>query len=431
MERIGGKYEIIKVLGTGATATVYLAFDPFAEREVAVKWLHPETLRDPLHGKQYRHLLRNEASLVGRLHHPHIVQIYDAVVSEAESYIVMEFVPGGTLERFCLPGVTLSLERIVEIVFKCSRALDYAHRLGITHRDIKPANILLVRPDAAEGDIKISDFGACIVEAGDETRTQVLGVGSPAYMSPEQALGETLDFRSDIFSLGVVMYQLLTGQLPFTGPNQYAVIEQLCHREPPPPSRLRPGIPPQIDAIVLRALAKRPESRYPSWDAFARELSRTLPLSSDLATPARLPESVKFESLRALRFFASFSDSEIWEVVRFAQWQFVPANTTVLRDGDKGDEFFFVLDGTLLVSKENRPLGTLGRGEVFGEMAIIDPRHSRRVADIIALAPTHLVAIPGAALRCASTTCRMHFYESFLMVLGERLARTDLMLAHA
>lgn len=431
MERIGGKYEIIKVLGSGATATVYLAFDPFAEREVAVKWIHPETLRDPERGRQFRHLLMNEASLAGRLHHPHIVEIYDAVVSDAESYIVMEFVPGGTLERFCRPGVMLPIERVIEVVFKCSRALDYAHRLGITHRDIKPANILLVHPDAEGGEIKISDFGACIVESGDETQTQVLGVGSPAYMSPEQARGEALDFRTDIFSLGIVLYQLLTGQLPFTGSNHYAVIQSICHHEPPPPSRLRPGIPPALDAIVLRALAKRLESRYPSWDAFARELSRTLPLAETAEIPRELPESAKFESLRTLPFFAAFSDVELWEVVRFGLWQTLPGGTVVVRDGEAGDEFYFVLDGAVLVSKENRPLGTLGRGEVFGEMAILDPRHPGRAADVVTLSPTRLVAIPGQALRQASPACRMHFYEAFLGVLAERLARTNVMLAHA
>ena len=187
-ERIG-KYEIRSKLGEGATSIVYLGYDNFAEREVAVKAIFPEVLRDKERGKLYRNLLMTEASLAGKLMHPHIVQIFDAVVSEDQSYIVMEYVKGGTLEPFCNPSTLLPVDRLVEIVFKCTRALDYAFRAGITHRDIKPANILLVNSgdsdDRVSGDIKISDFGAAMMSSGEQTRTQVSGVGSPAYMSPQ------------------------------------------------------------------------------------------------------------------------------------------------------------------------------------------------------------------------------------------------------
>ncbi len=166
--KIGGKYEVIRKLGEGATSTVYLSYDPFAEREVAVKLITPDILKDRERGKQYRHLLINEASLAGRLLHPHIVQIYDALVGEEESYIVMEYVSGGTLEPFCSNDTLLPVERVVEIIFKCTRALEYANRPGITHRDIK-----------------ISDFGTCMQTHEGTTQTQVLGVGSPAYMSPQ------------------------------------------------------------------------------------------------------------------------------------------------------------------------------------------------------------------------------------------------------
>ncbi|HNT63564.1 MAG TPA: serine/threonine-protein kinase, partial [Candidatus Desulfobacillus denitrificans] len=176
-----GKYEVRGRLGEGATSTVWRAWDPFAQREVAVKVISPEVLQDRERGRLYRHLLVNEASLAGKLVHPHIVQIFDAVVDAAQSYIVMEYVSGGTLEPFCTPDNLLPLDRLVEIVFKCTRALDYAYHLGITHRDIKPANILLAASDNLGGDIKISDFGAALFTSGEQTRTQVSGVGSPAY----------------------------------------------------------------------------------------------------------------------------------------------------------------------------------------------------------------------------------------------------------
>ena len=208
-ERIG-KYEVQGKLGEGATSTVYLAHDPFSDRQVAVKVIFPEVLKDREQGRQYRHLLMNEASLAGKLIHPHIVQIFDAVLDDDESYIVMEYVAGGTLEQFCQPDNLLPLNRLAEMIFKCTRALEYAYRQGITHRDIKPANILLT--GTGGGDIKISDFGAAL-QTRDQTQTQVSGVGSPAYMSPQQVREMPLTHQTDIYSLGVVMYQLLTGRL--------------------------------------------------------------------------------------------------------------------------------------------------------------------------------------------------------------------------
>ena len=229
MERIG-KYEIRERLGEGMTSIVYLAHDSFANRDVAIKRLYSEALNDPLRGQLYRRLMVTEASLAGKLNHPHIVQIYDAVLSDDESYIVMEYVAGGTLEPFCQPDNLLPYDRLVEIIFKCTRALDYAYHEGITHRDIKPANILLANRDNLGGDIKISDFGAALL-ATETDKTQVSGVGSPAYMSPQQVRELQLDHRTDIYSLGVVMYQLLSGRLPFHASNNYSMIYQITSLE--------------------------------------------------------------------------------------------------------------------------------------------------------------------------------------------------------
>ena len=158
MEKIG-KYQVVRKLGEGATSEVYLCHDPFADREVAIKVVFPDLLSDDENRKLFRKLFITEASLAGKLAHPHIVQIYDAVVDEGISYIVMEYVDGGTLEPHCSPAHLLPVERIVEIIFKCTRALDFANRAGVIHRDIKPANILL----HGETDIKISDFGAALI----------------------------------------------------------------------------------------------------------------------------------------------------------------------------------------------------------------------------------------------------------------------------
>jgi serine/threonine protein kinase len=219
-----GKYPVVRKLGEGATSEVYLCHDPFNLRDVAIKVAFQETLQDPARGKVYRKLFLTEAKLAGKLQHPHICQIYDAVADETQHYIVMEYVDGGTLERFCSADALLSVDDAVEIAFKCTRALEFAHKVGVTHRDIKPANILHM----GGTDVKITDFGAALIASGETT--QVAGVGSPAYMSPEQVKDQPLDHRTDIYSVGVVLYHLLTGRLPFQTSNNFTLIYQITQR---------------------------------------------------------------------------------------------------------------------------------------------------------------------------------------------------------
>src|SRR5436853_2239091 len=196
-------YPILRKLGEGATSEVFLCQDPFRGREVAVKRIFPEALRDPVRGRLFRKLFFTEASLAGKLEHPHIAQFYDAGIGEDSAYIVMEFVPGGRMDRFCAPEHLLPLEQVVDIVFKCTRALAYAHMYVVAHRDIKPGNILYA---GSPTDVRIGDFGLAL-NVGAET-TQITGVGSPAYMSPEQIREELVDHRTDLYSPGLVMYQM-------------------------------------------------------------------------------------------------------------------------------------------------------------------------------------------------------------------------------
>ncbi len=422
-----GKYELVGELGRGATSTVYLGRDPFAQRDVAIKVAFPEVLKDPERGKLYSHLFLNEASLVGKLNHPHIVQIYDAVVANDLCYIVMEYVAGGTLEAFCDPERLLPIERVVEIAFKCTRALDFANRLGITHRDIKPANILIVGASATTGDIKISDFGAAIT--GGVDRTQVSGIGSPAYMSPQQVKEQPLDHRTDIYSLGVVMYQLLTGQLPFQASNNYNMVYQIINTTPTPIRQLRKEIPAALEDIVGRAMAKDVDDRYPSWADFAHDLAQFF-RNKAAKTPAKdLAETEKFDTLRSLAFFTDFSDIEIWEVVRFSQWQSVEPGDMVMRDGEPGDFFCFLAEGELKVTKNGKILNLLTAGDCFGEMAVISRGAQIRGADVSALTDAKVITVRGETLRRASEACRMHFYQSFLEVLANRLALANQRLA--
>lgn len=421
MEKIG-RYEVKGKLGEGATSIVYLGYDPENQREVAIKAIYPHVLKDRERGLMYRHLLMNEASLAGKLKHPSIVEIYEAVIDDDLSYIVMEYVRGGTLEQFCSPENLLPVETLVEVIFKCTRALQYAQRLGITHRDIKPANILLVQPGNISGDIKVSDFGAAITPDNDQT--QVSAVGSPAYMSPEQVREHPLNHQTDIYSLGVVMYQLLTGRLPFQASSNYNMVYQICNSTPPPPSTFRSDLRSSLDAVVQRAMQKDLEARYQSWEEFSVDLAQAY-RNRRLTERTHTPDIEKFETLRALPFFHEFSNLELWEVVRFSRWEEAAATTQLMREGEQGDTFFILLDGEVRVSKQNALLDVLGPGDVFGEIAINAPTLHGRTADVTAQTAVRFAVASRNALRHASDACRMHFYEAFLGLVSRRLAATN------
>src|SRR5688572_23020856 len=208
-----GKYDVQKLLGKGATGTVYLAKDTFTGKEVALKTIEPEVFRDPEFGTVYRNQLLTEASLAGKLRHPYIVNILDAVVGDDSGHIAMELVTGGDLSKHVTAQTLLPVPDVLQIAFKCCGALDYAAKEGIVHRDIKPANIMI----AGGTEVKIADFGAAVLKKSQVMQTAALG--SPYYMSPEQVQGKPQTFHSDIYSMGVVLYELLTGKRPFLGDN--------------------------------------------------------------------------------------------------------------------------------------------------------------------------------------------------------------------
>ncbi|MGH8751098.1 MAG: protein kinase domain-containing protein [Burkholderiales bacterium] len=417
-----GKYELVSELGKGATSVVYLANDPFASRQVAIKLVDSRSLRDKLQGRRFKKLFLTEASLVGKLSHPHLVAIYDAVAEEHLSYIVMEYVAGGTLEQHIKPENLLAVDKVVEIIFKCSRALAFAHRHGIIHRDIKPANILLT----ADQDIKISDFGTALTEGTDTT--QIVGIGSPAYMSPQQVREFPLNHQTDIFSLGVVMYQLLSGRLPFTGTNNYSMVYQIINVDPPPPSIHRPEIPARVDVIVKTALQKELDARYLTWEDFAQAL---IEVFNTLEKPEDdISEGERFDILRKLSFFEHFNDSELWEVLRITHWQKHKAGTTLLKEGEIGKSFFILASGEVHVSKEGKLLNVLQAGECFGEMAYLGKTQFKRTASIASVEDITTIEINAESLARASESCRAQFDRAFLQILVDRLAAANTRMSH-
>jgi len=414
MDQIG-KYGVIKRLGEGATSEVYLCHDSFKDRDVAVKVVFEERLKDSEGGKLTRKLFITEASLAGKLQHPHIVQIYDAVVDDRMSYIVMEYVPDGTLERFCDTANLLPIDKIVEIIFKCTRALDFANKLGITHRDIKPANILL----SGETDIKISDFGAALMTSTDQT--QVTGIGSPAYMSPQQIKEQPLDHRTDIYSLGVVMYQLLTGTLPFQASNNFSMMYQITNVEPALPSSCRNDIPLSVDRIVRKAMQKDLDRRYATWGEFSSDLAEAFRSGHLASRTQEVADTEKFNTMRALSFFTAFTDAELWEVMRISSWENLPADEVIMMDGDKGDFFCILASGEVKVTKRKKLLNVLTPGECFGEMAYLARAGNQRTADVSTLSDSQIIRIRNEDLEKASDTCRHRFDRAFMAILVERL----------
>ncbi|HEY5897225.1 MAG TPA: serine/threonine-protein kinase, partial [Burkholderiales bacterium] len=395
---------------------VFLCQDPFRDREVAVKRIFPEALRDPTRGRLFRKLFFAEASLAGKLNHPHITPIYDAGIGEDSGYIVMEYVPGGTMERFCAPENLLPIEQVVDIVFKCTRALAYAHMQRVAHRDIKPGNILYA---ASPTDVRISDFGLAL-NAGAQT-TQITGVGSPAYMSPEQIREELVDHRTDLYSLGVVMYQMLTGKLPFQATNKFSMIYQITQYDPPKPSALRAAVPASLDRIVRRAMQKDVAKRYQSADEFADDLIEALRVGLGQTVRETFGDADKFALLRAMKFFSAFADQELWEVIKLGIWERVQPAAVILREGDAGDFFCVIVEGEMRVSKNKKLLSILGPGECFGEMAYLSMSSHQRGATVAAGAESRILRIRVAELEQASVSCRSKFDRAFIGILVERL----------
>ncbi len=414
------KYEIVRVLGSGATSTVYLAYDAFSERQVALKLINSATLSDPEHGHTFRKLLANEASLAGRIVHPHIMEIYDASLSAERNYIVMEYVEGETLEKYSQPESLLPVEKVVEIIFKAALALEFASRHGVIHRDIKPANIML----CANGDIKIADFGAAVLTRSEET--QVVGVGSPAYMSPEQIRQDTLTQQTDIYSLGVAMYRLLTGRMPFEAESNYGLANRILNDEAVSVRSLRPGLPLRVETAVATAMRKDCAERYASWREFSEDLAEIAEL--DLPQEA-VSETAKFNTLKCLPFFAGFADIELWEVVRISVWGRVPAGTYLFHEGDDGNFFFILAEGEVRISKGSRSLGSHGAGHCFGEMCYIKQSTVPRSATIVTITPATVLKIKGDSLASATEACQLKFNKAFLNILVGRLTQADSELA--
>ena len=418
-----GKFALLERLGKGSSGTVYKALDAFSGQEVALKVLDASLFAGAGINETSRQQFMNEASLAGRLQHPHIAAILEASIDEKSGYIAVEYVPGGDLSRAVMPDGLRPVEDVFEIAFKCCGALDYAYRLGIIHRDIKPANLMV-----AEGSqIKIVDFGAALLT--DTQHTQIQDVGTPSYMSPEQVRGGSeLSFQSDMFSLGVVLYGLFTGQRPFTGETVTQLLVNIVEKDPPLPTEWRPELDREVDRILMRMLRKAPEKRYPSWADLAFDLAEIGRFSVYVK---EISDREKFTALRGFKPLEKLNDAEVWELVHASYWVRVPAQTTIMREGDKGAELLFLAQGEVKVVKSGRLLNVLRTGSYFGEMAHVKKGGIPRQATVETLTDALIAEFRPAAMKKLSVNCQLQLSQSLLNTVVDRLMFADERIAHA
>ena len=415
-----GKYKLIREVGRGATATVYLAEHPQYPEPVALKLIRfDDKAKDEAKwNRRLLKLLRAEMDVSRKLDHPNIIKIFDTCVEKDYAYIVMEYFPGTTLEHYCSFQNLLPLHRTIGMVFKCAMALDYAYRQGIVHRDIKPANILVDEND----NVKITDFGLAlnISKKSASDSTFIMGVGSPAYMSPEQIKGYPLNQKTDLYSLGVLLFHMLTGRLPFRANNPAQLVYKIINADPPSVSQLNPDVPEQMDAVIRKALEKDLYSRYRNGAEFAKDLAAVRYQILDEGHVHH--DAERFARLRKLAFFTEFEDVDLWEVMRICAWRKVGSDLGLMREGDIDQRFGIVLEGKVELSIDGRRVLEVGPGEVFGEQAWLDQLEHKQLLSAVSLDELSYLEVNPAALALASEEVLERFRRQLGTVAARRLA---------
>lgn len=408
MEDIGN-YRIARLLGRGATSNVYLGIDKKSSKLVAIKKIRPECSI----GIQHK-MFAVEASLCGKLKHPNIVSLIEANSRDADNtYIIMEYVEGESLEKFSTPDSLLPVETVLDIVRQAAEALNYAFQMGVIHRDVKPANIIL----RVDGLVKLTDFGCALLFDADTT--QIAGAGSLSYMSPEQITGIGLNHQSDIYSMGAVLYRLLTGHNTFNATDNYAAINQIINHPHIPIETHRAGLPKELCRIVDRALQKSLKDRYQDWKEFLSDLYAASGINR---AESAVEEQTKFELMSRCAFFKDFLTVEIWEVLHASLWRTFVHNEQILKDGEHGFSFFILLKGSVVVTKKQRMLNVIQAGDCVGENACLYKGSPIRGATVTAQGDVIALEISKERLEGFSKDVCIRLDRAFLRSLNEKLS---------
>ena len=404
-----GNYKITRMLGRGATSNVYLGVDKTSLKLVAIKKIRPECSL----GIQHK-MFAVEASLCGKLKHPNIVSLIEANNSDVDNtYIIMEYVEGESLEKFSTPDNLLPVETVMDIVRQAAEALNYAFQRGVIHRDVKPANIIL----RVDGLVKLTDFGCALLF--DSDTTQIAGAGSLSYMSPEQITGIALNHQSDIYSMGAVLYRLLTGHNTFNATDNYAAINQIINHPHIPIETHRAGLPKELCHIVNRALQKNLEDRYQDWREFLSDLYAA---SGIIMDESPVDEQAKFELMSHCAFFKGFLTVEIWEVLRASLWRTFAHNEQLIKDGEHGFSFYILLEGSVVVTKKQRMLNVIHAGDCVGENACLYKGSPIRGATVAAQGEVIALEISKDRLEGFSKDVCIRMDRAFLRSLNEKLS---------
>ncbi len=397
-----GRYKIIRKLGQGGSGVVYMGLDPYIKRILAIKLSKFNTDKEKSH-------FFVEAQSAGRLSHPNIVSIYDAGIYKDYCYMAMEYVKGDTLKKYCKKVNLLPVNTVLKIIINVCNALDYAHKQKVIHRDIKPTNIML---DSALFP-KITDFS--IAHVSEATLDMAL-MGTPRYMSPEQLKDSKVSAISDIFSLGCVFYEMLTGIKAFPGDNHFSIMYKINNDNPEPVSNVRSGVPKIIDEIMQKTLAKNPGDRYQSCMELAYDLRVAQRGLAGSQGNERVNDIIGF--INHLPFFKSFTKKHIKELLSVSRISKVRKGKIIVSEGEIDDTFYIILSGKVSILKNNKGIASVGQGECFGEMAYISGR--ARTATVVAETDCILLVINAPLLDNSSESIQLLFFKNFALTLVNR-----------
>ena len=413
-----GKYQLLERIGSGTCGIVYRAYDAILSRDVALKVSKVGTL-DQRTGKVpgAQKAFITETLSAGRLSHPNIVTVYDAGVDGPLNYIAMEYVEGTSLKTYGRGKTQLPAYRVVNLIAKVCDAIDFSHKMGIVHRDIKPANIMV----ANDGSVKLLDFGIAVSTSAEDINSRQ-ALGTPNYMSPEQVVGKDLGPRSDIYSLGAVMFELLTGQQLFKAKKVKELFRAVIKDMAPPLRSIRSDLPKELELAVARCLAKNPRQRYASGAEMAAALRK---VADNMAPPDLLtPELQSWMAvIPQLKFFQGFSARKVVQFTSICSIARYEAGSTILSRDTLDNHLYVILEGVASTGDGSGLSAVLGPGDSFGEPGFV--RGDKSAVDIEVMADVVVLKAHSKDVQALPDADQLGYFQMVSNSIAQRTANAD------